>query len=256
MVGQGQLLKVKPLSKDLVFANVRTAHGSEVQLLCQKNHAIAELFKEMAIGSAVRFTGRIQRKLQPKKKDDVPSNVSANGKQVGFSIRPVHKVSPLSNLDDAEVVVSELSCINTFQSISTGNPTDPTVAHPPESRHLQIRFDKGLADRLRLRSKVVKIIREHLKGFQEVETPILFKSTPEGAREFLVPTRKKGFAYALPQSPQQYKQILIASGIDKYFQFARCFRDEDMRADRQPEFTQVFYSTSYAFRVRGADYGY
>lgn len=112
---------------------------------------------------------------------------------------------------------------------------------PPEQRHLQLRTSADLRKTLQARSKAQTECRKYLfmKGFDEIETPILFKSTSEGAREFLVPTRQAGLAYSLPQSPQQFKQILMASGISKYFQFARCFRDEDLRADRQPEFTQV-----------------
>jgi aspartyl-tRNA synthetase len=119
----------------------------------------------------------------------------------------------------------------------------------PDQRHLQLRTDTKLRSNLLLRGKAMSRARLHLgsMSWREIETPILFKSTPEGAREFLVPTRQKGLAYALPQSPQQYKQILMASGFTKYFQFARCFRDEDLRADRQPEFTQVSDDGLYRF---------
>lgn len=118
----------------------------------------------------------------------------------------------------------------------------PETVFPPEQRHLQIRQDKQLRDALVFRAKAANLCREFLGnrlGFTEIETPILFKPTPEGAREFIVPTRRKGFGYALPQSPQQYKQVLMSSGVSRYFQIAKCFRDEDLRADRQPEFTQV-----------------
>ncbi|QLQ81527.1 hypothetical protein HG537_0F02880 [Torulaspora globosa] len=208
------------VGKKLVFCTLRDVGGNKIQLVDSEL-----LLKRANVEDAVQVRGSVMPKRQ-----------ASNGDGDGFEI----KLTSVTTLNPSNKKPSELQ---DFKSEGI---------YPPELRFLQLRLPK-YQNLLKKRHEITKSVRRCLGGygFTEIETPILFKSTPEGAREFLVPTRKaaedkKPTFYALPQSPQQYKQLLMASGVHRYFQLARCFRDEDLRADRQPEFTQIDMEMAFA----------
>src|SRR5271167_546385 len=163
--------------------------------------------------------------------------------------RDADTINPNIPTGEVELVVEELRILNVSKPLPF-LPSDTVLANEEmrlKYRYIDLRRD-AMQFNIELRHKVALAIRDNLasQGFFEIETPFMTRSTPEGARDYLVPSRvSPGTFYALPQSPQLFKQILMISGFDKYFQIVRCFRDEDLRADRQPEFTQIDLEMSY-----------
>ncbi|PLX93096.1 MAG: aspartate--tRNA ligase [Desulfuromonas sp.] len=202
--------------------------------------------------------GIVQLALDPDRDPDAHSRadkvrnefvVAIQGK---VSPRPEGTVNPKMKTGEVEVEVSELRILNTAQTppFMIDEYSEAAENIRLKYRYLDLRRPT-IQDNLVMRHKVARTVRRYLdaNGFLEIETPVLTKSTPEGARDYLVPSRvNSGTFYALPQSPQLFKQLLMVSGYDRYFQIVKCFRDEDLRADRQPEFTQIDCEMSFVSR--------
>lgn len=200
-------------------------------------------------------TGFVQVVFDPDRNEELHKRIKKVGLEWVLKIvgavreRPRENVNPKIPTGKVEIVAEDMEVLNKSEPLpfELDSKTEINELLRLKYRYLDIRRE-FMKKNIYIRSKVAGIVRNFLtsEGFWEVETPILTKSTPEGARDFLVPSRiYPGKFYALPQSPQLFKQILMISGIDRYFQIAKCFRDEDLRADRQPEFTQIDIEMSF-----------
>lgn len=208
----------------VIFIDLRDREGiTQVVFRPEENPDAAARSHELRSEDVVRVSGKVARRLT-----GTENSRLATG--------------------EIEIVADSLDILNAADVLPF--PIDERIANEDlrlTYRYLDLRRPE-MAANLRLRHRVIKTIRDVMdaEGFLEIETPVLSKSTPEGARDFLVPSRlTPGSFYALPQAPQQYKQLLMVAGLEKYFQIARCFRDEDLRADRQPEFTQLDVEASF-----------
>lgn len=198
-------------------------HSGEVQVVATAKQEGFEQLRSLTIGSALALSGQVVK-------------------------RPVHLTTTEPN-GHLELQFSAIASLNPAQELPWGNQLTESVNEEMALayRYLTIRHT-DLMSKLQWRSKINNFLRRYAidSGFTEIETPYITKGTPEGAREYLIPSRlQPEHFYALPQSPQQFKQLMMVAGLDRYFQIARCFRDEDSRGDRQPEFTQFDCEMSY-----------
>jgi aspartyl-tRNA synthetase len=211
---------IRVLSK-MIFIDLRDRYG-KVQCIVKKESKDFDVAKKLTRESCVSFKGKVKKRLKA-------NSEMASGK--------------------VEIEVSGLEVFSLADKLPF-DPENTTEDTRLKYRYLDLRMNPSLRRNIEMRHKIVNFIREYLdnEDFLEIQTPLLTKSSPEGARDFIVPSRiHPGNFYALPQSPQQYKQLLMVGGIDKYFQIAPCMRDEDPRADRSPgEFYQLDLEMSFA----------
>jgi len=213
------------------FADSVRTHGKIGFINLRDRYGTTQLF----------FKGLVRDNIENLRKESI---LQIFGK---VSERPENLINKDMVTGEIEVVVSKINILNDVPELPLqldGKATEDTKL---KYRYLDLRMPE-IQKNIILRHKIIKSIRDFLdkEDFLEVETPILAKSTPEGARDYLVPSRiNKGNFFALPQSPQLFKQLLMVGGYDRYFQIAKCFRDEDLRADRQPEFTQLDFEMSF-----------
>jgi len=212
----------------VIFLDIRDREGvTQCVFRAESNAEASALSHTIRAEDVVQITGQIEIRPEVEGQSTVNKNIETG---------------------EIEIVATDLKILNKaevlpFQLDKELSNEDLRMKY----RYLDLRRPR-MAKNLKMRHTITKAIRDDLdeQGFLEIETPILSKSTPEGARDFLVPSRlSPGKFYALPQAPQQYKQLLMVAGVERYFQIARCFRDEDLRADRQPEFTQVDVEASF-----------